>query len=372
MHCPKCNNEQSNTVECQACGVIFEKYTKFQERKKEMEQNKVEKPSNVGRYLSTFMLVAVAVAATYFFTRPAVDMPQSSNQVPQLTEAASGEAVTNKKSKATFEKSTSMPATAGSTPIEQARRATVSIETPWGTGSGFFIDKNYIVTNKHVIEFKEEDLGEIKKKVETNRELIDLEEEKLKDLRRRMKRMPKGPGRRQLAIIIDDREENLTNVLEQQRKSEKRLAELEDDIASPEIKVILYDGSSHSAGYMVVSEEYDLALLALFSYDADYIKRPPAGKVFRQGDKVYTIGSPVGLRNTVTSGVFSGYRVRESDNQMLLQTDAAINPGNSGGPLIDEKGYVHGVNTMILKDTEGIGFAIPIAKVFEEFGSTLP
>jgi serine protease Do len=122
---------------------------------------------------------------------------------------------------------------------------------------------------------------------------------------------------------------------------------------------------------MVVSEEYDLALLALFSDDATYIKRPPDGRIFRQGDKVYTIGSPVGLRNTVTSGVFSGYRVRESDNQMFLQTDAAINPGNSGGPLIDENGYVHGVNTMILKNTEGIGFAIPIAKVFEEFGSTL-
>lgn len=91
----------------------------------------------------------------------------------------------------------------------------------------------------------------------------------------------------------------------------------------------------------------------------------------REGDKVYTIGSPVGLRNTVTSGIFSGYRSYSGDNQLYLQTDAAINPGNSGGPLIDENGYVRGVNTMILRDTEGIGFAIPIDVVFEEFSSSL-
>jgi serine protease Do len=374
MRCPKCSNQQQNTVECRECGLIFEKYAKFQERKREREQQQieVEKSSNSGRYLSTFLLVAVSVAATYYFTRPATENnPQSSNQIAQLTKDAGGEAAATNPAKLAPKKSTSMPAPVGATAIEQARRATVSIETPWGNGSGFFVDKNYVVTNKHVIEFKEEDLGEIQQKVETNRELIDLEEEKLKDLRKKMKRMPKGPGRRQLAIIIGDRKENLAKVLERQRKSEKKLTELEENIASPEINVILHDGSIHSAGYMVVSEEYDLALLALFSDDATYIKRPPEGRIFRQGDKVYTIGSPVGLRNTVTSGVFSGYRVRESDNQMFLQTDAAINPGNSGGPLIDENGYVHGVNTMILKNTEGIGFAIPIAKVFEEFGSTL-
>ena len=56
---------------------------------------------------------------------------------------------------------------------------------------------------------------------------------------------------------------------------------------------------------------------------------------------------------------------------MFLQTDAAINPGNSGGPHIDAEGFVHGVNTMILRDTEGIGFAIPIDRVFEEFGTSL-
>jgi S1-C subfamily serine protease len=81
---------------------------------------------------------------------------------------------------------------------------------------------------------------------------------------------------------------------------------------------------------------------------------------------VYTIGSPSGLRHTVTSGVISGFR--ERDGQSFIQTDAPINPGNSGGPLVDENGRVLGINTMILRDTQGIGFAIPIQAVREEFG----
>jgi S1-C subfamily serine protease len=56
----------------------------------------------------------------------------------------------------------------------------------------------------------------------------------------------------------------------------------------------------------------------------------------------------------------------------MLQTDAPINPGNSGGPLIDERGLVHGVNTMIIRDTQGIGFAIPIQTVMEEFSIQRP
>jgi len=120
-----------------------------------------------------------------------------------------------------------------------------------------------------------------------------------------------------------------------------------------------------------VSETSDLALMSLFSGDWSYIERPPKMMAMHQGDKVYTIGSPVGLRHTVTAGIFSGYRQQETNGQVYLQTDAAINPGNSGGPLIDENGYARGVNTMILRDTEGIGFAIPIETVFEEFSSTL-
>ncbi len=183
--------------------------------------------------------------------------------------------------------------------------------------------------------------------------------------------MAEGPSKSQLKILLREREKALARYVEQQEEGERRLAELEASLQNKEIKVVLADGREFYAGYVLTSANYDLALLALYSYDGTFLSAPPDGKAMQQGDKVFTVGSPVGLRHTVTSGVFSGFRQRTTDGQIYLQTDAAINPGNSGGPLIDENGYVYGVNTMILKDTEGIGFAIPIEKVFEEFGSSL-
>jgi len=82
-------------------------------------------------------------------------------------------------------------------------------------------------------------------------------------------------------------------------------------------------------------------------------------------ERLYTVGNPQGLAYTVTSGVFSGER--GEGNQRVLQTDAPINPGNSGGPLITASGQVVGINTMVARGMQGIGFAIPIEAVYEEF-----
>jgi S1-C subfamily serine protease len=112
--------------------------------------------------------------------------------------------------------------------------------------------------------------------------------------------------------------------------------------------------------------------VTVYSAAATPLRPAPAQAGPRQGDRVYTIGNPVGLRNTVTAGIFSGYRRHEDSGEIYLQTDAPINPGNSGGPLIDERGRVLGVNTMILQNTQGIGFAIPVTTVFEEFSLMPP
>jgi S1-C subfamily serine protease len=83
------------------------------------------------------------------------------------------------------------------------------------------------------------------------------------------------------------------------------------------------------------------------------------------GSRLYTIGNPAGLAYTVTSGIFSGER--QEGGQRLLQTDAPINPGNSGGPLLLESGAVIGINTMVLRGAQGVGFAIPIEAALDEF-----
>ncbi len=94
------------------------------------------------------------------------------------------------------------------------------------------------------------------------------------------------------------------------------------------------------------------------------------------GDWAVAIGSPFGLEATVTAGIISatGREVPGNDKQFqrFIQTDAAINPGNSGGPLLNIRGEVIGVNTMIATQnggSQGVGFALPInmvAKIYND------
>jgi S1-C subfamily serine protease len=79
------------------------------------------------------------------------------------------------------------------------------------------------------------------------------------------------------------------------------------------------------------------------------------------GQSAIAIGNPAGLDRTVTTGVISALKRSIGRNyEEMIQTDAAINPGNSGGPLLDSHGRVIGINTIVLNNAVGIGFAVPI------------
>lgn len=119
-------------------------------------------------------------------------------------------------------------------------------------------------------------------------------------------------------------------------------------------------GYTKVASVLTSSPELDLAVLKTHIVDHDQVVLPLAeAKDVRIGSEVVAIGSPLGLRNTVTRGIVSG--MRNSRGVNLIQTDAAINPGNSGGPLIDRYGQVIGVNTLkLVGETEAIGFAVGV------------
>lgn len=80
------------------------------------------------------------------------------------------------------------------------------------------------------------------------------------------------------------------------------------------------------------------------------------------GQTAIAIGNPVGLERSVTTGIVSAVNRSPRGFELggLIQTDAAINEGNSGGPLLDSQGRVIGINTVIIRGTTGLGFAIPI------------
>lgn len=82
-------------------------------------------------------------------------------------------------------------------------------------------------------------------------------------------------------------------------------------------------------------------------------------------EPVFALGFPYDLPFTVTRGIVSSTQ-HISEEIRYIQTDAAINPGNSGGPLVDENGAVVGMNTMIYRDAQNIGFAIPAEYLLEE------
>jgi len=89
------------------------------------------------------------------------------------------------------------------------------------------------------------------------------------------------------------------------------------------------------------------------------------------GEWAIAIGNPLGLDNTVTTGIISATgrsssEIGVGDKRLdFIQTDAAINPGNSGGPLLNAKGEVIGINTAIIQNAQGLGFAIPINRAAE-------
>jgi len=106
--------------------------------------------------------------------------------------------------------------------------------------------------------------------------------------------------------------------------------------------------------------------LALLKVEATHLPTVPlhSDVRVRQGELVFAVGSPEGLRDSVTMGVVSSIarQTDPGDPMIYIQTDASINPGNSGGPLVDIDGNLIGINTFMLSESggnEGLGFAIP-------------
>ncbi len=108
----------------------------------------------------------------------------------------------------------------------------------------------------------------------------------------------------------------------------------------------------------------DLALLRVEDPGAPKFAFVPLGDsdALAVGERVFAVGSPLGLERTVTEGIVST-KTREMQGDLYLQTTAQINPGNSGGPLFNLRGEVVGVTNMKISFGEGLGFAIPVRAV---------
>ncbi len=137
-------------------------------------------------------------------------------------------------------------------------------------------------------------------------------------------------------------------------------------------QVTMADHSTYRARLVGAYPDRDIAVLRIDAPSSKLVPIPVGtSQDLKVGQKVFAIGNPFGLDQTLTTGVISALN-REIESvthrpiKGVIQTDAAINPGNSGGPLLDSAGRLIGVNTAISSPngaSAGIGFAIPVDEV---------
>jgi S1-C subfamily serine protease len=153
-------------------------------------------------------------------------------------------------------------------------------------------------------------------------------------------------------------------------------------LLSKKVEVKLSNKHTYKARVLAVDKNHDLALLKIDNAPnlTPAVLASSDGLVV--GQRVYAIGNPFGLQGTMTRGIISAIRsIRGPEQNPIedaIQTDAAVNPGNSGGPLLNSRGEVIGITTLIASNgadqSSGVGFAIPIntAKAvlsdFEKYG----
>ena len=132
------------------------------------------------------------------------------------------------------------------------------------------------------------------------------------------------------------------------------------------VSVILKDGRKYQGKVLGKDPVTDVAVVKIEANNLPAVALGNSERL-KPGEWAIAIGNPLGLDNTVTTGIISATGRSSSaitgdpDKRVsFIQTDAAINPGNSGGPLLNARGEVIGMNTAILQGTQGLGFAIPI------------
>ncbi len=280
--------------------------------------------------------------------------------------------------------------------LEKASAAVVAVKGPLGYGSGFFISTDgYILTNKHVVRtttaqvreekqaFEEADnkIRRVENELNEEKEQLDSSASRLKSLKA-LSKNEKDPERK--ASYEDEYRYREKAYQEARANYEARRRQFEAELKlyrsqesdykysqltanmSQSFEIILADNTNVYAYLVATCPDQDMALLKIDGYKTPALKTLKLG-AYVPGWQLYAIGNPAKLKNSVTSGIFSGFEGG------FIKTNAQIYPGNSGGPLVDGKGQVIGINTFkkLTYKYEGLGFAIPIDNALKAFSRYL-
>ena len=279
--------------------------------------------------------------------------------------------------------------------VDEASLAVVTVTTSGGSGSGFFVTSDgYIITNRHVVRpATSSQSKDVKERLAVRKRELDDYKFDLKQDAERLKEAEHNIDQEKKYIASgrasSSRQTQFERYVKRYQKNKKihesnasRYRKLESEYKkakseygfsnslsnfSRKFTIRLKGGKKLKARLVKISKDYDLALLKLDNYTTPFlnlsVKRHP-----RQGTKVFAIGSPLGITDSLTSGIIT------KAARDYLFTDARILPGNSGGPLIDAEGSVLGVNTAVVsqhQQADGLGVAIYAARIKGEFARDL-
>jgi S1-C subfamily serine protease len=284
-----------------------------------------------------------------------------------------------------------------STPVSEAALSVVTVKVGEGGGSGFFCtQEGHILTNLHVIrpsaagqfqvkedalQGKEKSLAILEQKRKAQREKLRLMQQDLEGYERVIEGAKEATTRdwatgtharlsdqyRTTKAALKETERELESVSRELRRDRRDLnLERSSEAVSNAFDLLLKDGTELTATLVGENPERDLALLKIEGFRTPYLPLT-APSTLSQGQRVFAIGNPLGMQNSVTSGVIT--RVTPE----YIHTDVQILPGNSGGPLIAEDGELIGIN--VAKDVAegasmysvGFGKTIPVAAALHAF-----
>ncbi|WP_446010801.1 S1 family peptidase [Candidatus Electrothrix sp.] len=258
---------------------------------------------------------------------------------------------------------------------EQVQQAIITVTTPWGQGTGFFLKEDVLITGQYLVEPDLNKMAALEDRVIRNKKILQRELAQLADYHARLSKMQRRKAKKALSLLITEREEYLAHFRAQQEKDEQILTQQKQAWKQaqnqPGIRVILANRVEQQAALLQSNADYGLALLSLPSAQNNSVLKPPLPR-----NDLLRLGAPVILPRSVpvdgrnwTFGTFAGYRRIGPDNRMYLQIEAKLSQNKSGTPVLDSAGFVRGVVTQV---GQGPIFAVPVEKVLDAFAGSLP